>query len=321
MSAHRIDALQYCNWSRQVFEEWRIGGLDAVHVTVGYHEDFTEFVHELKRWDARFREHSDLIMPGTSGRDVRKARANAKTAVFFGVQNPAPIGSDLGMLAICHRLGLRFMQLTYNLQSLCGAGWQETEDAGLTRFGAEVVAEMNRLGMVADLSHAGERTTLEAIDASACPGRRDPCQSAVVARDQSQRARHGDPRACRERRDAGILLVSASPFRRIRVHVAIVLRNGGARWRRSRVRKIWVSVPTCVRGQPDEVVRWMRDGRWTFQKSDAVFPDQPVWFRSNRDWDGIAAGLYAVGFSKPEVEGILGENWLRFWERAMATGR
>ena len=70
-------------------------------------------------------------------------------------------------------------------------------------------------------------------------------------------------------------------------------------------------------GQPDRVVQWMRDGRWTFNQSGAVFPEHQEWFRSNRDWDGIAAGLYDVGFSKAEVEGILGENWLRFWEAGM----
>lgn len=316
MSAHRIDALQYCNWSRQIFEEWRIGGLDAVHVTVGYHEDFAELVHELKRWDARFREHGDLIMLGCSGRDVRKARSMGKTAVFFGVQNPAPIGSDLGMLAICHRLGLRFIQLTYNLQSLCGAGWQETEDSGLTRFGRQVVAEMNRLGMVIDLSHAGERTTLDGIEASARP--------VTVT--------HANPRWWRETNrnlpdtviralaaSGGMLGFSLYPhhlsggsectlqsFCEMTARVAEVMGP----------EKLGIGSDLC-QGQPDSVVQWMRDGRWTYQPSDAVFPDQPVWFRSNRDWDGIAAGLYAVGFSKPEVEGILGENWLRFWENAM----
>lgn len=319
MPAHRIDALQYCNWSRQIFEEWRIGGLDAVHVTVGYHEDFAEFVHELKHWDTRFREHGDLILPGRSGRDVRKAKSMGKTAVFFGVQNPAPIGSDLGMLAICHRLGLRFMQLTYNLQSLCGAGWQETEDAGLTRYGREVVAEMSRLGMIADLSHAGERTTLEAIDTSSRP-------IAVT---------HANPRWWRETNrnvpdtviralaeSGGMLGFSLYPH-----HL-----SGGSDCRLQAFCEMAAKVAEVIgpdrlgigsdlcQGQPDDVVRWMRDGRWTFETSGAVFPDQPVWFRSNRDWDGIAAGLYAVGFSKPEVDGILGENWLRFWESAMVPG-
>ena len=316
MAAPRIDALQYCNWSEEIFRQWRAGGVDAVHVTVAYHEDFAETVHRLKDWDARLRAHPDLILVGRAGTDVRKAQATGRTAVFFGAQNPAPIGADLGMVAILHRLGLRFMQLTYNLQSLLGSGWQEPEDSGLTRFGREVLAEMNRLGMIADLSHAGSRTTLEAIDASTRP--------VAVTHANPRRWRATDRnvpgeviRALAER--GGMLGLSLYPhhlpdgsdctlatFCRMAAETAEII---GAD-------RLGIGSDLC-QGQPDAVVRWMRDGRWTHQTSDAVFPDQPAWFRDNRDWDGIAAGLAEVGFSQAEVDGILGGNWARFWAEGM----
>ena len=319
MTAHRIDALQYCNWSRQIFDEWRIGGLDAVHVTVAYHEGFDEVVHLLKEWDARFRAHGDVIMPGMTGRDVRKARAAGKTAVFFGFQNPAPIGSDLGLLAILHRLGIRFMQLTYNLQSLCGSGWQETSDNGLTRFGREVVAEMNRLGMIVDLSHAGERTTLDAISASSRP----IAVTHANPRDWRDTDRNVSANVMRALGESGGMLgFSLYPhhlqdgpdctLQNFCEMVARVADEMGAE-------QIGIGSDLC-QDQPDNVVQWMRDGRWTFAQSGAVFPRQPEWFRSNCDWDGIAAGLHTTGFSKTEVDGILGENWLRFWETSMVPG-
>ena len=68
-----------------------------------------------------------------------------------------------------HTLGLRFMQLTYNNQSLLATGCYEDDDTGLTRMGRAVVAEMNRVGMVVDMSHSGERSTLDAIDRSTRP--------------------------------------------------------------------------------------------------------------------------------------------------------
>ena len=319
MSAHRIDALQYCNWSREIFQQLRQGGVDAVHATIAYHEDFAEVVERIKEWDARFRDHSDLIFHGTTGTDVRRARATARTAVFFGFQNPAPIGADLGLLAICHRLGVRFMQLTYNLQSLCGAGWQEPVDTGLTRFGREVVAEMNRLGMIIDLSHAGARTTLDAIGASARP-------VAVT---------HANPRTWRATdrnvpdevikalgETGGMLGFSLYPhhlgqgsdttlqdFCEMAARTAEIIGP----------RQLGIGSDLC-QNQPDRVVQWMRDGRWTFSQSDAVFPEHQGWFRDNRDWDGIAEGLRAVGFSNAETDGILGENWLRFWEAGMTPG-
>ena len=73
------------------------------------------------------------------------------------------------MIQICHQLGVRFMQLSYNNQSLLATGAYEDEDPGLTRFGKQAIAEMNRVGLVIDMSHSADRSTLEAIDESARP--------------------------------------------------------------------------------------------------------------------------------------------------------
>ena len=70
-----IDNLQYANWSEAIFRQMRDGNVTAVHATIAYHEDFAEVVHRLKDWDTRIRDNGDLIMPGRSGTDVRKARA------------------------------------------------------------------------------------------------------------------------------------------------------------------------------------------------------------------------------------------------------
>jgi microsomal dipeptidase-like Zn-dependent dipeptidase len=72
--------------------------------------------------------------------------------------------------------------------------------------------------------------------------------------------------------------------------------------------------------QPDAVVEWMRSGRWTKQLTGATFPPQPDWFRSNLDFPGLAGGLRQVGFSQEEIAGIMGGNWLRFFERSFAPG-
>lgn len=143
--------------------------MSAVHVTVAYHETFRKTVEHLVDWNRRFREHEDLILTGGTVADIDRARASGRTAIFFGLQNPLPIEDDLGLVEVLHTLGLRFMQLTYNNQSLLGSGWQEPHDGGLTRMGRAVIREMNRLGFAIDMSHGGERTTLDAIAASARP--------------------------------------------------------------------------------------------------------------------------------------------------------
>ena len=88
---YRIDNLQYCNWSREIFEINREAGLDAIHVTVVYHEDYDEFLNRVKEWDELFKKNNDLIFLGKSYEDITKAQKENKTAVFFGFQNCSPI--------------------------------------------------------------------------------------------------------------------------------------------------------------------------------------------------------------------------------------
>ena len=68
----KIDNLQYCNWSRKVFEINREAGLDAVHVTIVYHEDFDELLMEIKKWEKLFKDNSDLIFLGKSYKDIAR---------------------------------------------------------------------------------------------------------------------------------------------------------------------------------------------------------------------------------------------------------
>ncbi|MDB4079194.1 dipeptidase, partial [Amylibacter sp.] len=169
MTNYQIDCLQYANWSEKIFKEMREGGLDAVHVTIAYHETFRETVLNMEQWNRWFEQFPSLIFQGTTGADVRLAKETNRTAIFFGFQNPSPIEDDIGLVQILHQLGARFMQLTYNNQSLLATGCYESYDAGLTRMGREVVKEMNRVGMVVDMSHSGEKSTLDAIEYSERP--------------------------------------------------------------------------------------------------------------------------------------------------------
>ena len=110
---YKIDNLQYCKWSREVFEINREAGLDAVHVTVVYHEDFDEFNSRVNEWNTYFKENSDLIFLGKSYKDIEKAKTEKKTAIFFGFQNCSPIEDDIGLVEKVYDLGCRFMPVSY----------------------------------------------------------------------------------------------------------------------------------------------------------------------------------------------------------------
>ena len=84
MGVHLIDNLQYANWSGKIFRQMRKGGVDAVHVTIAYHESFREMVLNLEQWNRWFEQYPDMIFKGTCGDDVRKAKAEKRTAIFSG---------------------------------------------------------------------------------------------------------------------------------------------------------------------------------------------------------------------------------------------
>jgi membrane dipeptidase len=319
-----IDCLQYCNWSRKIFEQMREGSLDAVHVTIAYHEDFRQTVERVCEWNRLFQEHSDLIVPGRHAVDVINAKEQNKTAVFFGFQNCSPIEADINLVEVCHQLGARFMQLSYNNQSLLATGCYETDDPGITRMGRQVIAEMNRVGLVIDMSHSSERSTLEAIEHSSRPiaiTHANPANWHPALRNKSDDVL----KALSE--TGGMLGFSMYPH-----HLA-----GGSQCtlesfcqmvahtaERFGVSHIGLGSDLC-QDQPDSVVEWMRNGRWTRErdfgegsKAAPGFPDQPAWFKDNRDFPTLREGLSQVGFQNSEVNSIMGENWLRFFEHAFS---
>lgn len=317
--SYLIDGLQYSNWSEKIFRQIRAGGVDAVHVTLVYHENFRETVANIERWNRWFERWPEMIFQGFTAQDIATARATGRTAVFFGAQNPSCIEDDIGLVEVLHRLGLRFMQLTYNNQSLLATGCYESEDTGLTRMGREVVTEMNRVGMVVDMSHSAERSTLAAVEHSSRPitithanptfwhpARRNKSDTVISALAQT----------------GGMLGFSLYPH-----HL-----NGGSACsledfctmiartaERFGTHFLGIGTDLC-QDQPDSVVEWMRMGRWTKaveyregSKDAAGFPAMPGWFRDNRDFCNISRGLSAVGFSGADVEAIMGGNWARFF--------
>lgn len=315
-----IDGLQYANWSEKIFRQLRAGGVDAVHVTITYHETFRETVANIASWNRWFEQFPDLIFQGFSAQDVDLAQSTHRTAIFFGAQNPSCIEDDIDLVAVLHRLGLRFMQLSYNNQSLLATGCYETEDCGLTRMGRAVIAEMNRVGMVVDLSHTSQRSTLDAIHHSTRPvtiSHANPAFWHKALRNKS------DDVLKALAQSGGILGFSLYPH-----HL-----RGGSACRLSDyctmiaqtadmigVDPLAIGSDLC-QDQPDSVVEWMRVGRWTksidFGEGSATapgFPPMPDWFQDSRDFGKIAVGLRNVGFTEPEVAQIMGGNWRRFFD-------
>lgn len=325
MTPARIDGLQYANWSEKIFRQMREGNVDAVHVTITYHENFRETVLNIEQWNRWFEQYPDLIFQGHTAADIQKAQDTGRTAIFFGSQNPSCIEDDIGLVEVMHTLGLRFMQLTYNNQSLLATGCYEADDTGLTRMGKEVVREMNRVGMVVDMSHSGERSTLEAIEHSSRP-------IAIT---------HANPsfwhKALRNKSDdvlralgssGGMLGFSIYPHHledgsncTLQSFCDMIARTADLMGPEN----IGIGTDLC-QDQPDSIVEWMRVGRWTKaidygegSASNPGFPPMPDWFQDNRHFGTIEHALAATGLSASDIQGVMGENWRRFFLNSFAA--
>ena len=317
---YKIDNLQYCNWSREIFEINREAGLNAVHVTVVYHEDYDEFLKRVSEWDELFNKNSDLIFLGKDFKDIEKAKSENKTAIFFGFQNCSPIEDDLKLVEKVHSLGCRFMQLTYNNQSLLATGCYENVDSGVTNFGKEVIREMNRVGIVIDMSHSAEKSTLDAIELSEKP-------IAIT---------HANPffwhNAKRNKSEALLKNLSESGGM-LGLSLYAHHLKGGSNCKIENfcemvaktaeligVKNIGIGSDLCL-NQPDSVVEWMRNGTWAKAKNYGEgsedkpgFPKQPDWFVDARGFNFLEKGLKDIGFSIEEVNDILGNNWFNFYK-------
>lgn len=318
-----IDGLQYSNWNRAIFKQLKEGGVTMVHVTVVYHEQIRETLLRIGEWNRQFEMNHDLIMPVKSTADIRLAKQLGKVGIMFGAQNCSPIEDDIGMVEIMRQLNLMIMQLTYNNQSLLACGCYEAEDSGVTRFGKQVIKEMNRVGMVVDMSHSGERSTLEAIEISERPiviSHANPNSFHEAKRNKSDTVL----KALGE--SGGLLGFSLYPFH---------LKNGpdcslddfcdmvAKTADLMGIDNIGLGTDLCQE-QPLSVLEWMRNGRWSKEmdygegsKANADWPRPLSWFKDSRDFPNITRGLQERGFKADDIAKVMGLNWLNFLDEGL----
>lgn len=189
-------------------------------------------------------------------------------------------------------------------------------------MGRQVIKEMNRVGLVVDMSHSAERSTLEAIEISERPiaiTHANPAFWEPALRNKSDDVL----RALGE--SGGILGFSMYPHHlkgkgdcTLQSFCQMVADTAELMG----VDHIALGSDLC-QNQPDSVVEWMRVGRWTKEidygegsKSSPGFPPMPPWFGGNGDFGNVANGLLDIGFSQSETDQIIGGNWYRFFEQS-----
>jgi membrane dipeptidase len=151
-------------------QRFKDSGINIFHIAVGTggrdaHQGTLRFI---AGWNSFLSNHDQYLMRVDSPADLDRVKSSGKVGVLLGVQNSEHFQSaeDVNLF---HSLGQRVSQLTYNRRNLIGNGATERRDEGLSDFGVSIVERMNKVGMTVDVSHCGDRTTLDAFEVSKKP--------------------------------------------------------------------------------------------------------------------------------------------------------
>lgn len=286
------------------------GGIDAAMATVGALEDFRNTMEVVAKWLEIDRSRMHNIRIARSVADIRRAKAAGETAIVIHFQGADPIEDELDFLNAFHDCGLRVMQLTYNSRNRLGDGAFEPTDAGLSKFGRKVVQRMEALGMVVDLAHAGIRTTLDAASTATKPiiishaNARALCDTPRNATDEMIRAVAAS---------GGVIGVCAFPAflaREGRASLDMLIRHVDHMADLVGAEHVGVGFDFADEDEEDYVY---------FGYDERYIPRPPwIWptgIAGHDEASNFAAALRARGYGESDVRGILGENFLRVFER------
>ena len=310
-----IDGLNVSNWETpSVYNSLHSGNVTAINATIAVWEHYTEAIDNISQWLKRFRERSDTVSPVNSVQDILDAKKNGKTGVIFGWQNATPIENDLDRLDLFYKLGVRIIQVTYNERNLLGNGCWERNDEGLSNFGIDAVKEMNRLGILIDLSHVGDQTTLDTIELSEHPV---ACTHAN-ARSFVDNRRNKTDDALKLLADKGGVVGATAwpPFLRNGWESTLTDFGDAIEDMVERVGINHVGVGTDY--TQDQSKEWfdvlMSQQGTKFLPRRLEYPEVPTHpegIETPDKMSNIAAELTNRGFTESDVSKILGGNWLR----------
>lgn len=315
-----IDALQYSNPSRERFEEWRDGRVGCVHVTVAIWESARETLSKLGRWNRLLDENADLIALARTASEIEAIAASGRTAVVYGFQDTSPLEDDIELIEVFHQLGVRIIQLTYNVQNRIAAGCWEDDGIGISGFfGKNAIREMNRVGMLIDVSHCNAKSSMDAVELSERPVAITHANPEVFVGTDIELKRRNKSTAliklCAEK--GGVIGLSNYPK---------ILKGGSdctldgfvdmVDWTVQLVGPDHVGFGTdFYDGWPVSEIMWWRAGRWARESAVPIkgFSAWPSWFQSPRDFPNLLEALAARGYSPEDVAKIAGGNWLRLF--------
>jgi membrane dipeptidase len=306
-----IDGLIIANWGREVFEDMRRGGLTAANCTCSVWEGFRESMLNVAHWKSWFDEHADLILQVYSTADIRRAKQEGKTGIILGWQNLSGIEDQLPFLGLFKELGVGVMQMAYNTQNLVGTGCYESRDSGLSDFGREVVAEMNRVGILCDLSHVGAKTSEDVILESKKPVAYTHCLPAGL-KEHPRNKSDAQIRFIAER--GGFFGVTMfPPFLRRGIESTVDDYIEAIDYVINIAGEDQVGIGTdFTQGYERPFFEWITHDKGYARKL-TEFGDiiNPEGIRQIGDFPNLTDAMQRAGWSETRIRKVMGENWMR----------
>lgn len=313
-----FDLLNGALITRDYVQQALAHGVTAIHVTVNNfstirpYPSLKEAVSELAAIRAHYAALSDVTRMIEHFADFARAAEAGKLGIVLGYQNVPGIGTDLKMIELFHALGVRVIQIAHNNRGLYADGCAETSDAGLSGLGRELIKELNRLGIVVDLSHTGDRSSLEAIALSAQPA----CVTHANVHAVCGNVRNKSDAVLDALKAKGgvIGICYLTPLVRkgtekqghadVMAHVAHIHQRIGAQ-------HIGIG-SDFIHGQPAERYQeFMRRpdvyGTWPWRFPVADLADQQAFL----------ASLTSIGLNEADIVGIAGSNFLRLFSQVL----
>ena len=323
----RVDEIADGGRTRGLYiDAWKRSGVTVGSTTIG--SDIAALGHFVRKMDVL--RDLGIGIKATCADHIVTAKREGKHAIIWNFQDSIAIDGprvlvedNLALLETYYNVGIRMMQLTYNLRNLVGDGCTERYQSGLSEFGVKVVEKMNELGMIVDTGHCGYKTTLDAVELSKVP---------VVASHTSCRSVYDHPRGKTDEELKAI--AEKGGFIGVYTHPAFIAKGG-----RGTIKDFLDHVDYLVKlvgvdhvgigtdcwditNIPDELIDSMDKevGRfWTgFKKEHEISrwlhpPKTGPMAWSN--WPSLTVGLISRGYSDKEIKKIIGENFLNIFRR------
>ena len=311
--------------SEQMAEEFRTSGITGFHNSIGTGGPTAveETLGFIAAWQGYAGRNSHVFSLVGTAADLDRAKKERKIAVIMGVQNAEHFRQPSDVKAF-YQLGQRCAQLTYNSQNLLGSGSTDRVDGGVSDFGAEIIAAMNDAGMLVDVSHCGDRTTLDAIEISKRP---------IAITHSNCRALNDHPRLKTDEAIAklaakgGVMGITGvrnfvrdrepTTIEHVVDHVDHVVKVAG-------IEHVGIGSDSDLNGYDDMPADQRKELMASYKSSYA--------FRDKLDTDGfdhpkkvydLTEALIRRGYSDPDIESVLGGNFRRLlgtvWVPAPAT--